>query len=153
MKHKIVNPSTTCPRESLNYLWSFSSVSWKLCECMSMSRLPFSRQMSRRMHVTSFERLSLYSWPLQGYGRFVNRSATCTVESLTYLWSFNSISVNALRINIFEWLILYSLPLLRYGRIVNLSSTFHVESLTYLWNFNYILKTANACWICVFLSD
>ena len=32
---RIANPSTTCPGESLTYLWSFNSVSWKLFERMS----------------------------------------------------------------------------------------------------------------------
>ena len=32
--HRIVNPSTTCPGKSLMYLWSFSSLSLKLCECI-----------------------------------------------------------------------------------------------------------------------
>ena len=32
--HRIANPSTTCPGELLTYLWSFSSVSWKLWERM-----------------------------------------------------------------------------------------------------------------------
>ena len=32
---RIVHPSLTCPMESLTDLWSFSSVSWKMCECMS----------------------------------------------------------------------------------------------------------------------
>ena len=39
-----------------------------------------------------FEWLTLYFWPLWGYSRIVNLLTTCPVESLTYLWSFNSVS-------------------------------------------------------------
>ena len=35
---RIVNPYTTCTGESWTYLWSFSSVSWKLCECIETDR-------------------------------------------------------------------------------------------------------------------
>ena len=34
---RIVNHSATCTVESLTYLWSFNSISWKLCECKSNS--------------------------------------------------------------------------------------------------------------------
>ena len=108
-------------------MWSFSSVSWKLCECMSnlcfwlinSSFLSpwWSIKSSTRprpvpgSHLIICEVSALYLencanacriyvfWVINllfltppGYGRIVNHSLTCTVESLTYLWSFNSIS-------------------------------------------------------------
>ena len=47
-----------------------------------------------RMHVefTFFEWLTLYFWPLWGYGRNVNSSTTCPGLSMTYLWSFIPVS-------------------------------------------------------------
>ena len=36
---RIVNPSTTCPGVSSTLLWSFNSISWKLCECTSNLRV------------------------------------------------------------------------------------------------------------------
>ena len=45
-----------------------------------------------RSALTFLEWLTLYSPPLLRYGRIVNLSSTSYVESLTYLWSFNSIS-------------------------------------------------------------
>ena len=104
---RIVNLFTTCPGESLTYLWNFNSVSVKLCECncanarcngrisnlsttypgKSLTKLKFQCCIlttvanARRIHV--FGCLTLYFWP---------HSTTCPEKSLTFLWSFNSLS-------------------------------------------------------------
>ena len=47
-----------------------------------------------QMHVelTFFEWLPLCFWPIWGYGGIVNPSTTCHGQSLTFLWSLNSVS-------------------------------------------------------------
>ena len=73
---RILNPSTTCPGESVTYLWSFNSVSWKLCECTSNLRF--------------FEWLTLYFWAPRGTVESItspqpvpeNRWRTCKVSAL-----------------------------------------------------------------------
>ena len=50
--HRINNPSTTCPGKTMTCLWSFDSVSWKLCECISNLRF--------------VEWLTLYFWAPRG---------------------------------------------------------------------------------------
>ena len=74
---RIDNPYTTCPGESLTFLWSFSSVSWKLCEWMLKLRFLMINP--------------LFLSPLR-YRRIANLFTTCPEESLPYLWSFSSVS-------------------------------------------------------------
>ena len=92
-----------------------------------------------------------------GYGRTVNHSATCTVESLTYLWSFYSISWKLCEcaLNNDFWVVNPLFPnLMRYGRIVNLYTTSFVGSLTYLWSFHFISWKLCECTLNQrFLSD
>ena len=66
-----------------------------------------------------------------GYSRIVSPSTTCAGGSLTYLWSFNFVSLKTVRMHgeftFFEWLTLYSYPHRGQGRIVNLSMTRRCE--------------------------
>ena len=64
------------------------------------------------LEVSFYEWLTLHSLPLWGYDEIVNLFATCPVESLTYLWSFNSVSWKLCEwtwnLRFFEWLALHS---------------------------------------------
>ena len=69
-----------------------------------VKKLHVNKQVSEYVHYTILKAVqmnveftflewsNLYSWPLWGYSWIVNLSTTCLGESLTYLWSFNSVS-------------------------------------------------------------
>ena len=140
---KIVNLSTTSSVESLTYLWSFNSVSWKLCECTSNLRF-----------------LCGYSFIPYPSGGTVESSTsprplpwshwrTCEVSTL-YLEN----CANARWMNVF-WVVnpLFMTPMGN-GRIVNLFTICPRESLTYLWNFNSVSwKLCECTSLLRFLSD
>jgi hypothetical protein len=138
---RIVNPATACPLKSLTYLWSFNSVSWKLCECTSDYR---------------FWGLTLNSWPLWWYSRIVNSFMTCPMDwhgvfdiPVNFELCILKTMQRHVEFEFFEWLTLYSRSLWGYGRITNPSTTgtlttpmtCPVESLIvsmYLWSFNSV---------------
>ena len=64
------------------------------------------------MHVefTFFEWLTLYSWPLRGYGRIVNLPATCTVVDVPVKFKLCILKTERMHVEFtsFEWLTLYS---------------------------------------------
>ena len=128
MKHKIVNPSTTC---------TVPGSHWIICEVSALNL----ENCANASRIYVFWVINSLFLTLPGYGRIVNRSATCTVESLTYL-CFNSTYISKTvwmrsELTFFERL---TLPYPFWGtvEIVNHSLTSYVESLTYLWNFNSI---------------
>ena len=80
-----------------------------------------------RPELTFFEWLTLYFWPLVGYGRIVNPSTTCPSGVIDVPVKFELLLLKTVRwhveITFFEWLTLHFWPLWGYGRTVNPSTT------------------------------
>ena len=134
VKHKIVNSSSTCPGESLKYMWSFSSLSWKLCEWMLNLRF-----LSGWIYVFWVINFLFLNYPVKH--KIANPSTTRHGESLTYLWSFSSVSWKLCEcmLNSRFWVInpIFPNPQANH-KIDNRFTTCAGESLTYLWSFSSV---------------
>ena len=74
----------------LNTSYKYPLLCWLKSYGVMKSQLSTLEKMCD-VEFTFVEWLTLYSWPLWGHGRIFN-PLTCPGESLTYLWSFNSVS-------------------------------------------------------------
>ena len=140
--------SSTPPRPAPESPWPVWEVWTSFLEnCTNASRQTNFNFVSWKLwwiHVefTFFEWLTLYSRSLRGYGRIVNLPATCTFESLTELWSFNSVfwKLGEWHVEFTFFLVinsLFSSPL-GHRRIVNPSTTCSWKSLTCVRSLNFV---------------
>ena len=142
--HRIVNPSTICPTNSLTCLRSLSFVSWKLCECIETDR---DRQSS-----IDIDRLAKYSSfrRLMSYKPFIGNSPLCSF----HLQSFSSeYCANAYWIHVFGVINPLLPNPLGDRRIFNLFTTSPIEPLILPTKFQlctYLKNCTNACWISIF---
>ena len=152
---RIVNLFTTCPAESMTYLWNFNSVSGKLCECNYCANVRCNGRISKLS--TTYPGKSLTKLKFQCCILTTVRmhvEFTFLVFNPLFLTPFHDLSREVFDVPVkfqlfilktvwihdefmfFKWLTLYFRPFGGNGRIVNPSTTCPGESSTFLWSLN-----------------
>ena len=140
--------------ESLTYPWPFTWSRWRTCEVSTLYLENCAN--TRRIYVFWVINPSFLTPPW--YKRIISFSMTFSVELLTCLWSFNSVSWKLCEcmpnLRFFEWLTVYFWA----PRVTVVSSTPPRPVPESQWrtcevSTLYLENCANACRIYVFLND